>query len=210
MEWSGKWMAVAGCVLFLGLMVTTPFALDALKDRQEEVPPRRPKIFQRVLGEDVRVARRGVYGVDVLRCGVCRLEKRRSGPLTFGGLNVLVLEDLQVVLPEDIASTPDSQNSETSPREMLERMGVGDSFLRAQGVNWRFSGVRLERFELSRLVATNVVPVMTAASGEAKRDGLRLSGCYIISNQETNWVSRAVLHVKPRMFLEWEDGILYL
>ena len=27
------------------------------------------------------------------------MEKRKLGPLTFGGLNVLVLEDLSVVLP---------------------------------------------------------------------------------------------------------------
>ena len=72
---------------------------------------RQKKEYRKVLAEDLRVTRHGVPGVDLLRCGICRLEKRKKGPLTLGGMNVLVMEDLSVVLPpedspERLSETP--------------------------------------------------------------------------------------------------------
>lgn len=205
----GKWMVGVGFLLLVGLIAMTPFALDNLDDPRTGKVPIHVKVFQRVLGKDLRVSRRGVYGVDFLRCGSCRLEKMRREPFTFGGLNALVLEDLHVVLPEEAWSFQNPQSSDTSAREILKGMGVGDSFLRAQGVNWKFSGLRVERLEVSRLEGTNTIPFIMS-SGGAKRDGLHLSDCAVISQTGTNRVGDAVLMVKPVPCLRWRNGAVPL
>lgn len=207
MAGTGTGTNVAGIALFVLLIGLLPLALRELP--REEKEPRKPKVYTRVLGEDLRVTRRGLYGIDVLRCGACRLEKRRRGPLTFGGLNVLVLEDLHVVLPEapvkETAQGAEPADTATA-EEILGNMGVGRDFLRAHGVSWRFSGLRVERLAVSRLEGTNVVEVFAASAGEAKRDGLHLRECAIISGVASNVVEDAVLKVKPALRLCWRGN----
>lgn len=203
-------LAILGCVLLVGLIALTPFLLD-LKPVQDTS---RAKVFKRDLAEGIRIGKKGLYGIDVIRCGKCRLEKRRKGPLTFGGLNILVLENLRVVVPGDSNVRTQGENAapsdveESSPKQTLAAIGLSDSFLKTQGVVPRFSGVRLEGLEVCRLEGTNIVMAFTAARGKAVREGLELQGCRVRTPNGFEFVKDALLRVKPRLQLSWNDGFM--
>jgi len=208
-------LSIVGFLLFVGLLLVLPLALD----RFQTPPPeqRRTKVLNRNLAEDVRIAKRGLYGVDVVRCGKCRMEKRRKGLLTFGGLNILVLENLRVVLPEDHGLEASEKESAAedgaeagSPKRTLAALGLSDSFLKAQGAAPRFSGVRIEGLEVCRLEGTNIVTIFTAVRGKAVREGLRLEGCDVRRDGMPERVGGALLQVKPRFRLSWDGGSLNL
>lgn len=164
------------------------------------------KSFRRDLAEGVRLGRHGVYGVDFVRCGKCSLEKRRKGVLTFGGLNVLVLEDLKVVIPPAETTNANDGVEGTSAQEIASRLGVDNSFLGTRGVGFRFSGLRIVGFELAHLEGTNVVQILTASRGEAFHGGLLLRDCGMIGENRTNRVEEALLRFSPHLILEWEGG----
>lgn len=205
-------LAILGCVLLIGLIALTPFLLD-LEPVQDTS---RAKVFKRDLAEGVRIGKKGLYGIDVIRCGKCRLEKRRRGPLTFGGLNVLVLEDLRVVVPGDSdvkargGDVTPSDAGESSPKQTLAAIGLSDSFLKTQGVVPRFSDVRLEGLEVCRLEGTNIVMTFMASHGKAIREGLKLQGCRVRTQNGFEFVEDVLLQVKPRLRLSWNDGSMDL
>lgn len=211
-----KWLVFVGGVLFLGLMVWLPFVWDTPPTPSGRTAPLRPKKFKKVLAEDVRVSRYGIYGVDLIRCGSCRVEKRRQGPFTLGGFNVLVLEDLSVIVPGKTAFGEPAVSGEkgdpaTTSRDVAAALGLSDGFLKSRGLMPKFSGLRVERLSVARLdAATNVVPLFVAVSGEAKSDGLHLKQCAIIRSCHTNIVGNALLQVKPSLGLRWSSGFLGL
>ncbi len=176
---------------------------------------RKEKVFKRTLIEDLRVTRHGVRGIEFVRCGTCRLEKRKRGVLTFGGMNVLVLEDLEVVIPPSESREGEPEQSE-KPKDggdslaVVRRMGVSDNFLSARGIPFKFSGVRISGLKVSRLEGSNtVVRVFSAKSAEAKSDGLALDGCKIVRPDGEERVRSAKLKLAGRALrLEWEDGRL--
>lgn len=185
-------------------------------DSMSSSPPTpKEKVFRRTLIEDLRVTRHGVRGIEFIRCGVCRLEKRKRGVLTFGGMNVLVLEDLEVVIPPSEFRDGESEQSAKpqdgdDSRAVVRRMGVSDNFLSARGIPFRFSGVRISGLKVNRLEGSNtVVRVFTARSAEAKGDGLALDGCRIVRPDGEEKVRRAKLKLAGRALrLEWENGQL--
>jgi len=182
---------------------------------------RQKKEFRKVLAEDLRVTRHGVPGVDFLRCGTCRLEKRKKGPLTLGGLNVLVLEDLSVVLPPEDpvsaggakgAAVPDSSRR-SDARSIVRRFGVTDGFLANRGLPVRFSGLKISNLSVSSLVAGNSTqPLFKASSGEGVRGGLALKGCVVYrSSGEGMPVGKALLTQSGgKLRLKWRDGEMEL
>lgn len=203
-------LAILGCVLLIGLIALTPFLLD-LEPVQDTS---RAKVFKRNLAEGVRIGKKGLYGIDVIRCGKCRLEKRRRGPLTFGGLNVLVLEDLRIVLPEEEKArmcgsdaSLEEDEAESSPRQTMAALGLSENILKSQGVA-RFSGVIVRNLEVCELEGTNVVPVFTARQGNAVRQGLHLEGCVVHGDDVPERVGEALLKVRPRLQLTWNGGSL--
>ena len=133
---------------------------------------RQKKEFRKVLAEDLRVTRHGVPGVDLLRCGTCRLEKRKRGPLTLGGMNVLVLEDLSVVLPQEDSPEAGGENGVAASdskrwsdaRSIVQRFGITDGFLANRGLPVRFSGLRILNLSVSRLVGENSTQLLFKAS----------------------------------------------
>lgn len=174
---------------------------------RDELGPKAPvvrKRFSRELAADVSLRRHGVYGIDFVRCRSCRIEKLKHGPFTFGGLNVLVLEDLSVVIPPREEADPEF--GPITARSFAARLGIDNDFLRTQGTGLKFSGLRIERLDLSRLEGTNVVKVLSARAGEIKGDGLHLTGCGIMNCKGTNEVDLAILKYKPHLRLEWPDG----
>lgn len=207
-------MAIGGLLLFVGMLLAIPQVLDRVRVLPLEKPQK--KVLRRSLAEDIRIGRQGLYGVDVIRCGKCRLEKKRKGPLTFGGFNVLVLEDLRVVLPGDSdrktqegdVARPDVEKS--SPKKMLAAIGLSDSFLKTQGVVPRFSGVQLEGLEVCRLEGTNVVTIFMAAHGKAIPEGLKLQECRVRTSSGFEFVADALLQAKPRLRLSWSGGLMDL
>lgn len=197
------YILLAAVLAFFALLVLVPTALDRL-DAKVELP-RIGKRYSQVLTEGAVLNKHGVYGVDFVRCGKCSVEKLRKGPLTFGGMNVLVLDDLKVVIPPREAAATNSADGVTA-REIAGRMGVDDSFLGSRGVGLKFSGLRINELALSRLDGTNVVPVLSAPFGEARRDGLHLRDCVIIRETLTNLVGKALLRVRPHVRVEWDGG----
>lgn len=174
---------------------------------EPETHSRPAKSFRRDLAEGVRIGRHGAYGVDFVRCGKCFLEKMRKGVLTFGGLNVLVLEDLKVVIPPADTTKTNAVAEGISAREIASRLGVDNSFLGTRGVGFRFSGLRIVGLELAHLEGTNVVQDLSASRGEASHSGLLLRDCGIIDGNRTNRVEEALLRFSPHLVLEWEGGL---
>lgn len=202
-----KKVAISAVLLLaVAAILLVPRALDALK---EDVRPQaRRKQFARTFAEGVRVDHPDSAEADLLRCGACRIEKLRKGPFTFGGINVLVFEDLQVTLSDSFAPRGRaSQEGEREPsvREVLGTFGSVDRFLELQGVRGSFSGLRIERLEVLRLEGTNAVPFFSAERGEACRAGLKLSKCSVAS-EDGSAPHDAVLRVRPRPRLEWDGG----
>lgn len=182
---------------------------------------RQKKELRKVLAEDLRVTRHGVRGVDLLRCGKCRLEKRKKGPLTLGGMNVLVLEDLSVVLPpEDSPAAKDGRGSVTTVSErrsdargIARRFGITDGFLASRGLPVRFSGLKISHLSVSRLTKENAVkPLFKASAAEAVRGGLALKGCIVHrSSEEGMQVGKAMLTQSGgRLRLKWGGGEMEL
>lgn len=196
-------------------------------DMPVQTEPRKAKVFRQNLIKDLRVTRHGVRGVNFIKCGACRLEKRRQGVLTLGGMNMLVLEDLEVVIPPDDPSKPSPQRSgahaasehvdgtavasvdeKSDAKAVVRRMGIGDGFLAERGLAYRFSGVRISKLKVSRLEGSNtVVRVFTARSAEAESDGLSLSSCRISRPEGEEEVKHAKLKRDGRSLrLEWHGG----
>lgn len=192
------YILLAAVLVFFALLVFVPTALDRFDVKVKL--PRMGKWYSQVLTEEAVINKHGVYGVDFVRCRRCSVEKLRKGPLTFGGLNTLVLEGLEVVLPPETSEVTATGSS--TPKEIVGRMGMDDGFFRAQGASRKFSALRVEDLTVSLLHGTNVVRAFSAAHGEAKQDGLHLRDC-VIMRETTNRVPRALLKVKPSVRLEW-------
>ena len=204
------YLQLAAILLLFALVPFVPGWLDRLNPETEKAKPRRTKTFRQTLAQGVHMA--GASGVEAVRCRTCTLEKRRKGPFTLGGFNVLRLEGLRVVMPLDARpprSSGRERDKEEGPQEVANYLGIGRSFLQIRGVKEKFSGLLVDSLEVAELDGTNVVTVFTAEHGEAKRDGLHLTGCVVFS-PDTNAVGKAVLKVKPRPQLNWKGGSLDL
>ncbi len=182
-----SWLIAVGALALVGLLGAATWLAVSWPDAAGVTePPKKAKVFHRTLIEDLRVSRHGVMGVDLIRCGVCRLEKRKKGVLTFGGMNTLVLEGLEVVLPpeeggESVGGGPDANRpggDGQDARAVVRRLGISDDFLAKRGVPFKFSAVRIAGLSVGRLAGSNRVErIFSARSGVSRRDGLALSEC---------------------------------
>ena len=200
-----KLFIAATLVLIAAVALLAPRMLDAVKG--ESRPPARAKQFRRMVAEGVRVDHPDA-AADVLRCGSCRIEKLRKGPLTFGGINVLVLEDLRVTLSDSFAPAergPSEGEGRVSAREVLGAFGNVDGFLELHGLPATFSEIRVERLEVLRLEGTNAVPFFKAESAAACSDGLEMTD-FVLSEEDGFRPCRAILRIKPHLRLEWRGG----
>ena len=210
MEWNRQRVgAVFGLAAFVAVLVLC--CLFSPKEREEigrESPATDRHRHRLDLAEGISFSRHGCFGMELVRCGKCRLEKRKIGALTLAGFNELVLEDLAVVLPSaDIAMEGKPTDGETRVNDLAGFMGLEEDFLRSRGFQMRFSGLRIKKLAVSVLdAATNAVPLFVAARGDAVRNGLRLDGCGVVSGTATNWVGEALLQIKPRPRLVWRGG----
>lgn len=84
-------------LLFIGVALGLA-ALCCLTLRHSLPERRCAKSFGRDVAEGLRVWNPKA-GVDSVRFDSCRVEKMKSGPITFGGLDVLCIKGLVVNLP---------------------------------------------------------------------------------------------------------------
>lgn len=173
---------------------------------------RRAKVYSRTLAEGMHVSRHGYYGIDFLRCGSCRLEKRKRGPLTFGGLNVLEIDDLHVVLPTkgEVSNEADAPDDRSGPRAMARRLGVSDGFLASRGIPLKFSGLHIRTLSVNRLSddGKSTDRVFVAQSAEAVIGGLSLSGCTVFNaSGDGEYVGDAMLSKSGGdLCIAWDGG----
>ncbi len=197
-------MAVLALVIVLG------YSYDDASEGRDGGSSRK-RNFTTGMAEGVSVRRHGYYGVDFIRCGNCRMEKRKFGALTLGCFNVLCLDDLSIVIPDEMrayaeGAEPTVSNG-VSAVELARRLGIGGDFLELRGHLPSFSGLRVTKLSVSTLDArSNAVLRCVAACGEAKRDGLHLDGCSVIDGSRTNFVGTALLAVKPELKVVWHGG----
>lgn len=177
---------------------------------------RRHVKLNRDIAEDVKVSRFGFYGIDFVSCARARIEKLKRGPFALGCFNVLILDELKVVLPE-VCRKPDvpvgnsadcGEPDKLSPSELLGQMGVTSGFLAMNGVSKRFSGLRINGLEISRLdAATNVVRVVTVRKAEIKRGGLELSDSTVMVDGRQENVPKAMLKRSGKSLkIVWPSG----
>ena len=209
-------LLVGGSCMLLLLITISLYVVHNFAPERETASMHRGKVYQRTLIEGLRVSRQGCYGIDFIECGSCRIEKKRKGPFTFGGLNVLAIDDLKVVLPpkddERNADAVKESKRRSSARDIARRLGVSDGFLKNNGLPLKFSGLRIKSLAVDRLLDYDSRPdkVFSAISGEAVRDGLSLSGCTIFLNKTSGeFVGKAMLSRSGGgLRLSWRGGEL--
>ena len=212
---SAKTIAAFGafCAFVLGAGLLSIVAVRRLHV-ESDVAPRGQKAYSSTLVEGLSVRRHGLYGVDLVSCRSCRLQKRKMGVFTIGAMNVLVVDELSVVLPrggepDGSAAAEDSADA----RSFARRMGLSDSFLAVRGVAPKFSGLRINGLSVSRLTDEDKPEVaFTAKSAEAVRGGLKLSGCVVHeAGRSPVPVSGAMLARRDRrLCLSWDGGQMNL
>ena len=207
-----KCLGAIAALSLVGLIIAVAFGWGTEAAPEED---RRTEQFSKTIAEGVSVQRPGFYGVDFVKCGSCRVEKRKLGLFTLGGFNVLSLHDLSVVIPpggagawcEKSANALRSDAGATTAREILAGMGISDEYMQTRGAALRFSGLKVVNLEVATLLGkTNVCPRFSAAYGVARRDGLHLKDCVVLENGVSNKVGDAVLRVKPEICLYWHTG----
>lgn len=208
-------VAASGIALALFMIGMTWLGLRSFEGGEVAVQPsgKREKTYRRTLVENLHVTRHGIRGVDFVSCRVCRMEKRKKGFLTLGGMNVLVLEDLSVVLPEVEEKDGSSEMGDDDARSIVQRMGVSDGFLKERGIPMKFSGLKVSNLTVSRLSKENRPEmVFSARTAEAARGGLRLSGCKVYEAGTGDGVSPVPVsgamlsHVGRKLRLTWNGG----
>ena len=203
----------AACAFVLAAGLLSIAAARRL-DVKPSALPRGQKTYSRTLVEDLSVSRHGLYGVDLIRCKSCRLQKRKQGIFTLGAMNVLVIDDLSVVLPLDSDSeSVVSDEGDADVRAFARRIGVSDRFLAVRGVAPKFSGLKINGLSVSRLTDEERPEVaFTAKSAEAVRGGLKLTGCVIhAANRAPVPVSGAMLaRCDNKLCLTWNGGQMNL
>jgi len=173
----------------------------------------------RNFGEGLKLSRSGLYGIDLVSIGKAHMRKLRKGPFTIGAINKLVLEDLELVLPEELwnvdaasrrvekgrdnstQTRQDAASTERGPREILAKLGLNAGSLKLGAKVPRFSALSIRSLRVSRLEGTNAVPWFSAAHAEARRGGLALEAGHTVENGKTNRWNEALLVVETQLKL---------
>ena len=156
--------------------------------------PRPEKNYSQLIAEGVRYRDCEMLGVDRFAFKRCRIEKRRSGGVTFGGFNVLVVDDLTV--------TFDATFKSCKEEEMGSQNALAHALIRSQGLSARrVSGMRIDGLTVNRCVSNKVerlVFAKLAESGNGVSKGLRLHTCTVGNSDEAGaQVPEAHLVLRP-------------
>jgi hypothetical protein len=202
-------IAIILCLLLVGVSVY----VTVVPPPEEMLPAKRAVPIRTEIAEGLKVGRAGIYGIDLISCDRVGIEKRERGPFAFGGFNVLVLDNLKVVLPQGAQKDSVDENVErVDAASVLRDIGVSQNFLQSNGIRRRFSGLKVNGLELSRLDnATNVVRLLMAQKGEFKRVGLELKDLIVSRMNGDERISNAVLKKEHGVLkLVWSYGEMEL
>lgn len=146
--------------LFIG--VTLGFlALCFLAVRHSDAKVKGTKTYEHKVAEGLRVWNPKA-GVDSVSFDSCRVEKLKSGPITFGGLDVLCINGLvlNMPFPEDVETAGAATGSKGSKGGRIERIGgIPRTLFQKAGVkNWKFSGFRVTGLTVNRVVKRSLEP----------------------------------------------------
>lgn len=194
------WLAVAAALFAATLGCVIGIRLIWRGGVRAPDAPFRQKAYSVPVAEGVRYRDHEHLGFDRFAFKSCRVEKRRSGAITFGAFNVLVVEELTVNVP----AVPDMKvSSETGAAE-----GFAERFLLSQGfVAGRFSGLRVAGLTVNRCASNRVERVFTAElaeSGFGKNEGLKLRECVVSAPD-----GRAARVREARLVMEPEPALVY-
>ena len=196
-------LAVAGFVVTLGLAVAVCFSLNDMSRASPAFV--RLKRYSVPVAEGVRYRDLEHLGIDRFTFKSSRIEKRRSGAITFGAFNVLVVEGLTVNIP--------ALSGSTAAPEKAGAEGFAEQFLQSRGfVGGRFSGLRVDGLTVNRCFSNRVERVFTAAlaeSGFGKKEGLKLRECVVPAPDGSEArVAEARLVMEPGLTLVYQqDGV---
>lgn len=142
-------------------------------------------------------------GVDCISFESCRVEKLKSGPITFGGLEVLCINGLVVNLPlpeEDVGGV-----GTDGTKDALA--GIPMSLLRKTALPFeRVSGLRIRDLSVNRVENRSAVPVFAADEMRNRGRSLILTNCRVFEDGKTNLVRKATLTMTPSPVLAWNGG----
>lgn len=160
------------------------------------------KVYGRDVAEGMRVWNPKA-GVDSIRFESCRVEKLKSGPITFGGLDVLCITGLVVNLPfpdeeeKGVESGGSKNTIEGIPKSLLHKAALPFE---------RVSGVRVKGLAVNRIEGCCEVPVFTAEEMRNRGRSLVLTNCRVFENGKTNFARKATLTMTPSPVLAWNGG----
>jgi len=198
------WFAAA---MALALGVCMFFVLK-VEIKNLEPEKKQTVVRTRDLGEGLVLTRHGLYGVSLAKVGKAHIRKLRKGPFTIGAINELVLEDVELTLPEELwkskvdvtspsrnvdgtssARAPlDASAAPSGPRALLAKLGLEAEHLKVGGRLPRFSALCIQNLMVSRLEGTNAVPWFAARVANAKRSGLALEdGWSVEEGRRIDW-----------------------
>ena len=193
-----------------------------------------PRSFGRDVADAVRLYDPKT-GLDCIRIASCRLEKRKMGPLTLGGLNILVLQDVVLNLPLPIevetnlvqavrrggtVSVPSAAGGTRSvpsaaggtgsvPSAAASKMPL-DFLSGLIPASARASGIRIAGLSVNRVADGRVVPMFAADELRNRGRVLALAGCRVFEGGATNLVGEATLTLGADAALTWKNGRLGL
>lgn len=204
-----SWVACGAGIAFLAAMFLGSMTLvrlsESLVHRDGDALPAE-KRYVRPVADGLRMSRHGIYGRDLVSCDSCRIEKRRHGPFSFGGSNLLVVENLAVTLLPNGESFP-VEDVAQCPSGIAQRIGISKDLLQAHNVPLKFSGVKIRKLGVGRLSpdGKTVTNIFTAKEAETSWRGLELRSCVVMSpDGEAENVGKATLVMKDNdMRLLW-------
>ena len=163
------------------------------------------KVFARDVAEGMRVWNPKA-GVDSIRFASCRVEKMKSGPITFGGLNVLHFKGLVLNLP--FTDDEERETGGDAPQEPAESLaGIPKSLLRKASLpTYRVSGIVVDGVTVNKVENRAEVPVFAADELRNRGRTITLANCRVFDGGRTNFVGKATLRMTPAPVLAWHGG----
>lgn len=194
---------IASVIAFVGILVWLALNLDVDKGREKTG-------FKHLSGT---IAENFVYEAKNEKfprasCSACRTGKIKMGHFSLGGLNSIEFDDLVVNLPKKVPNTLSKTNTQqsSSGQEVMNSFGFAD-LAKSLGKNGvRFSGIKVNRFELNCMDGDKLNHILKAEllKNEGKR--IILANVVLYDKDEVVEINKATLELKPIPRIVWPQG----
>ena len=195
-------------LLFVGAALGL-LALCFLAVRHSDPAVKGTKTYERRVAEGLRVWNPKA-GVDSIRFESCRIEKMKSGPITFGGLDIFCVKGLVLNLPfpeDDEGCDGETGTGNVASTQTDRIAGIPTSILRKSGLPFgKVSGLRVSGLAVNRIEDKTEVPVFSADELRNRGRSLVLTNCRVYDEGRTDRVHKATLKMEPYPVLAWNGG----